>query len=218
LLIALVFFAWGVPRAWDVSAAWWMLAATLTNVVCIVLLMQLFRREGMRYRDLLRIERGRVGRDLLLILGMLIVSIPLAMIPSIGLGTLLFGDANATSELMFRPLPTASAFLLLFLFPITVGLAELPTYFGYVMPRLAVLSGRPWLALSVASSFLAIQHCALPLLFDGRFLAWRLLMFLPFAFFAGLVLKWRPQLMPYMIAVHIFMDFQAAWIVLNLSL
>ena len=37
--------------------------------------------------------------------------------------------------MLFRPLPMW-AILLGFLFPITIAFAELPTYFGYVMPRL----------------------------------------------------------------------------------
>jgi len=31
-------------------------------------------------------------------------------------------------------------------------------------------------------------------------------MFLPFAFLVGLVLKWRPRLLPYLAVVHVLID------------
>ena len=78
------------------------------------------------------------------------------------------------------------------------------------MPRLEAQTGRTWLAVLVPSLFLAIQHCTLPLLMDGRFITWRLLMYLPFALFVGLLLHWRPQLLPYLVVVHGLMDMAAA--------
>jgi len=81
----------------------------------------------------------------------------------------------------------------------------LPTYFAYCLPRLEAQTGR-WSAVLLASFFLAAQHCTLPLIWDGRFLTWRLLMFIPFALFVGLLLRWRPQLLPYMVVVHGLMD------------
>lgn len=62
------------------------------------------------------------------------------------------------------------------------------------------------LAMVLASLFLAAQHATLPLLFDGRFILWRLLMFIPFALFVGLLLRWRPQLLPYLAVVHGLLD------------
>jgi membrane protease YdiL (CAAX protease family) len=87
----------------------------------------------------------------------------------------------------------------------TVALTELPTYFAYCMPRLEAQTGR-WSAVLLSSFFLAAQHCTLPLIWDGRFFVWRLLMFIPFALFVGLLLRWRPQLLPYLVVVHGLMD------------
>jgi hypothetical protein len=96
-------------------------------------------------------------------------------------------------------------------------LAELPTYFGYSMPRLEGQTGRAWLAVALASGFLAIQHVALPLLFDGRFMTWRALMFLPFAFMVGILLHWRPRLLPYLVIVHILIDAATAAALLSVA-
>jgi hypothetical protein len=53
---------------------------------------------------------------------------------------------------------------------------------------------------------LGLQHIAVPLLFDARYILWRGLMFIPFAFFAAIVLHWRPRLLPYMVIAHVLMD------------
>ena len=89
---------------------------------------------------------------------------------------------------------------------LTIAFAELPTYFGYVMPRLEAQLKNGWVAWLIASFFLAAQHMFLPFILDGGYLLWRLGMFLPFALFTGLVLKFRPALLPYFMVVHALMD------------
>ena len=108
--------------------------------------------------------------------------------------------------MMFRPLPDW-ALAVGILFPLTIAFSELPTYFGYAMPRLAGQLKSGWAAWLIASFFLAAQHCFLPFILDGGFLLWRLGMFLPFALFTGLALKLRPGLLPYFVIVHALMDF-----------
>ncbi len=49
----------------------------------------------------------------------------------------------------------------------------------------------------------------LPLILDGRFMLWRLGMYLPFALFAGLILKLRPTLLPYFMIIHALADLSA---------
>jgi hypothetical protein len=96
--------------------------------------------------------------------------------------------------------------VLSFLFPLTIAFSELPTYFGYAMPRIEAQLKNGWLAWLLASFSLAAQHMFLPLIFNGGYLLWRLGMFLPFALFTGLVLKLRPSLLPYFAIMHALMD------------
>jgi hypothetical protein len=98
------------------------------------------------------------------------------------------------------------AFVLSFLFPLTIWFAELPTYFGYSMPRIEVQLRNGWVAWLIASFFLAAQHMFLPTILNGGYLLWRFGMFLPFALFTGLALKFRPTLLPYFVIVHALMD------------
>ncbi len=207
-LIALVLFLAGTISAWTESARWWTFVATFTNVVSIYLLMRMFSVEGKRYFDLIKFSRTTVKTDLLWFIGSAIIGLPVAAAPMNLLAAAIFGDAMAPTLMMFRPLPTW-AFVLSFLFPLTIAFAELPTYFGYVMPRLEAQLKNGWLALLIASFFLGAQHAFLPFILDGRFMLWRLGMYLPFALFVGIMLKLRPTLLPYFMILHALMDISA---------
>ena len=214
-LFALGFLLTGSATAWNDSANWWPFVVTLANLVCIALLVWLYRCEGKRYWDLFRFQRETVKSDLLALLGILAISGPIAMLPNLLAANWLFGNQQTALDLFIRPLPVWAAYASLVIFPVTIALAELPTYFAYVMPRLARYTGRPWLALLLASFFLSAQHVALPLLPDGRFILWRLIMFFPFALMLGMVLRWRPRLLPYLVIIHGLMDLGTAAMLLG---
>jgi hypothetical protein len=108
--------------------------------------------------------------------------------------------------------------ILVVTFPIVHALAELPTYFGYVMPRLAAATGWGWRAMLLSALVLSAQHMALPLIFDWRYLAWRGLMFLPFAIWIGYVVRRRPTTLPYLVVGHALLDSSLPILVLLASL
>ena len=216
-VIALVYWLLGSSSAWTAAAAWWPLTATLTNIVCLFLLSKLFQREGRRYRDLLSVKRDTIKKDLLVLFGILIIAGPISFLPNALSAQWLFGTSEAPLALFAQPLPLIGVVVLLVAFPISNGLAELPTYFGYVQPRLAPQIGRV-AAVLIAGLMLAFQHVTLPLLFDARFILWRLLMLVPFALLVAVVLRWRPQLLPYLVVVHMLMDASVMWFVLTASL
>jgi hypothetical protein len=188
------------------SAAWWPITAILANLVCIWLLISLYRQEGSSYRALFGIQRQTLRQDLPIMLGLLLLFGPVTILPNILLGNWLFGAQQIALDMFIQPLPVWAFVTAVLLFPVTMAMAELPTYFGYSMPRIEAQTGRRWLAVLLPSLFLAVQHCTLPLIIDGRFIVWRLLMFFPFALLVGLILRWRPQLLPYLVVVHGLMD------------
>lgn len=216
-VIAEVFTLQAQPAPWETAVAWWPVSAVLANLTCLVLLTALQRRDGLRLFDLYRVERHSLWREVLLSVALMAVGTPLALLPNILLGNALFGDVQQAGELLFRPLPLWALLPCMILFPLTNALTELPTYFGYVRPRLLRLSGHDWAAVIVPALFLAAQHLTLPLIFDGRFLLWRLGMFLPFAVFVGYCLHRRPRLLPYWMVLHALMDLQFISSVLAVS-
>jgi membrane protease YdiL (CAAX protease family) len=206
-LIAFFLALIGTNAAWEESARWWIFFPILANLASIALLVRAFRAEGKHYLDILRFSRTTVKTDLLWFFGSSVIGLPIAAAPMNILGTAIFGDPLIPVNLLFRPIPTW-ALMVGILFPLTIGLAELPTYFGYAMPRL--FNGKSgWLAYLVAALFLGLQHCFLPFIVDGGYLLWRGLMYLPFALYAGLMIKLRPSLLPYFAVVHTLMDFSA---------
>ena len=209
-LIAAILALSGMPNAFAASSKWWPVSVFLTNLACAVLLDRLYKREGLRFWDIFRIIKDTVKSDLIALLLLFPVIGALGFFPNLFLGMWLFGDSLIALGMYIQPLPLFGIFVAVILFPITQGLAELPTYFGYVMPRLESQTGRSWLAVGLAGFFLSIQHVFAPLILDYRFIAWRALMFLPFAIGTGMILRWRPRLMPYMALVHILMDFSLA--------
>jgi hypothetical protein len=213
-LIATLYALLGHTTPWDASVAWWPLTATLTNLVSIALLLFWFRQEGVYFWGIFRFERTSWKHDLLVVVGVCVLSAPAILFPSYFLATALFGNAAAAIDLYVRPLPLWAAAISLIAFPLTIALAELPTYFGYAMPRL----GCGWGAVVACAFFLGLQHATLPLLFDWRFIVWRAGMFVPFALLLAIVLRWRPRLLPYLVVVHGLLDLQAAMTLLSRSL
>lgn len=204
VLIALIVPATGASNAWDESTRYWALIAASANVASLYLLVRVYRAEGKRFWDILRFSRATWKADLLWFIIFSIVAMPLVAAPREPLAAAIFGDSMIATNLLFKPLPTW-AFLLSFLFPLTIWFAELPTYFGYCMPRLAEqVNG--WVAWMIASFFLAAQHMFLPLIFNEGYLLWRFGMFLPFALITGFALKHRPSLLPHFVIVHALLD------------
>ncbi len=148
----------GSSAAWESAANWWPITVTLANLACIALLIWLYKGEGKRYWDIFRIQRSSIKSDLLVMLGTLILFGPVAYLPNFLIATWLFGGMQIPNEMFIRALPMWAVLVSLVIWPITQGLAELPTYFGYAMPRLEERTGRAWLAVSLASVFLAAQH------------------------------------------------------------
>lgn len=219
LLTAMAFWALDRGNPWQASAAWWPVSATLTNVICVLLLRHLAHREGMRWSQLIGADfrRGRLGQDLVALLGVLLLCGPVATIPIFGLAQLLFGSVQVAVEMFIRPLPVGIALVSLILWPITQSFGELPAYFGYGMPRLAARGMSPWRAVAVSAFWLGAQHVMLPFLPDIRFILWRLGMFIPFALLLGWAVYRRPRLLPYFMVIHALIDFPVALMVWQAS-
>lgn len=216
-LFALGFWLAGSSTAWDNSANWWPFVVTLTNIICVALMIQLFKQEGEQFWNIFRIQKKNIKNDLLALLGITIVLGPVGFLPNIWLGSLLFKDPQQSLDMLVRPLPLWAAITGIILFPITQGLAEISAYFSYVMSRFEQQGMPRWLAVSLPAFFLGIQHLAIPLLFDVPFLTWRLLMYIPFAFLVGIVMNWRPRMLLYLAVIHVLMDLAFAAMLLDVA-
>ena len=207
----------GSATAWEDGAAWWMFGVTITNLICLAAMLSIFRTEGKNYWDIFHIQRGTVGKDLAVLLGLMFIIGPISYFPNIWLAGALFENPQTTLDLMLQPLPLWTVYIGIVLFPVTQGLVELALYFLYVMPRLDPRPFPDLRPLLLPVLMLGLQHFAIPLLFNPSFILWRALMFIPFAFAIGLTLHWRPRLLPYAAVIHALMDMSFAAMFLTVA-
>lgn len=217
LLLFLGFLISGEPTPWRAAADWWLASWALAEAVNLWVLKRLSMAEGIRLRDLYNLGLNRRQGDLWWLATALIVAAILGLFPNVVLAGVLWDDPQAAAEMTFRAVPVWAAFAMLGVFPVIHALTELPTYFGYVMPRLGVFHGGS-MALVITAAVLSAQHVFMPLLLDGRYVAWRLLMFLPLALWFGWVIKKRPVLLPYLVVAHALLDLSLPLFVIQASL
>ncbi len=205
-VIAILYLLSGSSHAWEDSIRWWLVGVTITNLISLWLLVISARAEGIRFWDYYRVEKHNVGKELLILAGLFLIGGPLAYFPNPLLANLLWGDPIIPFNMMFLPLPGVIKYLLIVLFPVSVALAEIPTYYLYVMPRLEAIGLGRWGSLLITTVVHSLQHVFFPFILDGKFILWRAVMFLPFAIFTGLLIRWRPRLAPYMLVLHGLID------------
>ena len=196
-----------LANSWKISEKYWLLSATLTNLVSIALLFVLFKREGKNYFSIFSFNRTNLKKDLLVFLGLAIATVPIVFLPGYFLSILIWDDPNTPTQIMFGPIQKWLVYILLISFPITISMAELATYFGYIMPKLKEQFNMKCLAILVPVLFLSLQHCTLPFIPDIDFIIYRALVFLPFACLIGISIYYRPSLFIYFSILHGIMDF-----------
>ena len=116
---------------------------------------------------------GGMKRDLPLLAGVLLLMGPAALITNLVLAHALFSHSGDGLALLVQPISMWAAVIGLVAFPLTMAVAELPIYYGLILPRLQETWSNRWIALCVVVAWHAAQHVALPLIFDVRFITWR---------------------------------------------
>jgi membrane protease YdiL (CAAX protease family) len=191
------------PAPWHEAGPWLPVYATLIDAGCLVLLWRFTRWEGIRLIDLLGFERSRLARDFLL--GVALIPFCLAFIYGgvYAAGWLVYG--TLTPPYLTGPLPLPAALYGILVFPFLWGITEQMTYNGYLLPRFQVLSGRTGLAVAVVAFVWSLQHAFMPLTFDPRFMAFRLLSPIPESVFVTLLYLRLRRLLPLALS-HALMD------------
>jgi hypothetical protein len=206
LALAAAFASAGRPSAIAASAAWWLWFVTVANVACLVLMVRFGRLEGVRLRDIFFASRSTWRGDLIWALIALVGTGLLAMLPGTLLAGALWGDANHPNALLFQALPLFAVYPLFLLMPLTQAFAELPTYWGYVAPRLRASGMGRCVVIGVVGAALSVQHLFFAFQLDWRYDLWLALKFLPFALWTGFIVDRRPTTLPYLMGIHFALD------------
>lgn len=202
-LVAVILALGSSPSPWLDAGAWLPVYGTLIDLGCLALMWRLARREGIGLGGLVGFERARLGRDVLLGLALIPVSLVFIFGGIYTAGWLVYG--TLTLPFLYGPLPLWAALYGVLVWPFLWGLTEQMTYNGYLAPRFQVLCRSTALAVAVVAFSWSFQHVVMPLTFDPAFWAFRLLSPVPFTIFATLLYLRLRRLLPLAIA-HALMD------------
>jgi hypothetical protein len=191
------------PTPWHDAEPWLPVYGTLIDAGCLALLWRLTRREGIRLFDLVGFERTRLVSDALLGLALVPACLVFILGGNYAAGWLLYG--TLTPAYLFGPLPLPAALYGVLIWPFIWGLTEQMTYNGYLAARFQVLRRSTSLAVVIVAFVWSLQHAFMPLTFDARFMAFRLLSPLPQSVFIILLYLRLRRLVPLAIA-HALMD------------
>ena len=198
----------GSANAWQDATAWWPVYSTITDVLCLLTLVWLLRRENMKIFDLV----GAKGKDILKQLAWtpayLLAVAPTSILASII--TQAFYGTTLPPMLSVVNLSPVGELYSLIVWPIIWVITEELVYLGYLLPRIEALSGKTWIAVLVVIFFWGIQHLTMPLILDGKYLASRVLAAIAaISSFPIVFVLWRRRLIP-LIGVHYIADLATA--------
>ena len=214
---------------------WWSVVATVVNLLVLVLLICIAKRDGKTYMEMINYRKGASkAKD---VVNMSLVAVFVGMGCMYLAGFLLYGSFMPRVSLtMIAPIPKALAIINVLLLPVTTALAEDGLYLGYGVNRLSdsgvnhdgeygdargddyvresggSQSRRRLAAILLPAFFYALQHCFIPTMFDVKYMAYRFLSFLPLTVIFCWNYEKKRNPIPIM-AGHVILDFATAmWI------
>lgn len=169
-----ILWATGDPTPWESSRGWWTVYGTLTDAGCLVLLVLLLRREGLRLRDAFGLTRTNLGPQLRAIPVYLLALLP--AVAAASLATLPFyGPGALPLQVTAIHLPLWAAIYSSTLWPVIWAFTEGLVYLGFLLPRLQAFTGSAWKGAAIVVCFWSAQHLVIPFIPDGTYLISRLL-------------------------------------------
>jgi membrane protease YdiL (CAAX protease family) len=163
----------GSSHPWAEAAAWWPVYSTMADILCLLSLTWLTRREGLTLIDLLGARGKAALRQLVWTPAYLLAIAPFGVLAS--LITQFFYGPGLPPYIAMVNLPPWAGWYSFLIWPLVWVVAEELGYLGYLFPRLEALSGRTWLAALLVILFWGLQHLANPFIPDATHLISRVL-------------------------------------------
>lgn len=210
-VVAAIVAILGSIDPWREAAAWWPVYLTIADILCLLSLVWLTRREGITLLDLVGVRGKGILKQLAWTPAYLLAIAPAAGLASVI--TQLFYGRALPPYLAIVDLPLAGALYSVVVWPFIWSITEELVYLGYLLPRVEALSGRTWQAVLVVTFFWGLQHLANPFLPDGTYLFSRVLA--AFVAVGGVTLVyvlWHRRLIP-LIGAHYLLDLATGFLV-----
>lgn len=183
----------------DISSIW-SVAASCVNILTILLLILVARKNGKSYAELIRYEKGKTNVKQTVGVTMLVLVI--GMTGMYLAGFICYGIIPYAPPMMIAPIPKALAVINLLILPISTALAEDGLYLGVGVNAFK----NKYAAVLLPAFFFALQHCFIPTLFDARYIVYRFLSFLPLTVILCIYYYKKRNPLPIMIG-HAVIDF-----------
>ena len=152
---------------------WWSVIASLVNIITILILLFLTKKQGSSYGKLINYQKGRTtGWQ---IAGMSFVILLVGMAGMYLAGLFCYGVIPYAAPMMIAPIPAWLAAVNLAVLPISTALAEEGLYLGCGVNQIK----SKYMAVLIPAFFFALQHSFIPTLFDIKYMIYRFLSFLP---------------------------------------
>ncbi len=184
-LLTFVIGAAIVGKSVDEIGNWWSVVATVMNILVILLLFFVAKKDGKSYGEMINYRKGATKAKDVVIMSLISVFVGMGCMYLAGL--VLYGSIFPPVSLkMVAPIGKPLAILNVLLLPLTVPFAEDGLYLGYGVNRIAERGGEmanesktKWMAIAIPAFFYALQHCFIPTMFDVKYMVYRFLSFLP---------------------------------------
>jgi len=172
---------------------WWSCVVVAVNIVTLAILLIVCKSGGITYKQLIGYEKGKTSFNQIIL--MIFVIFVVGMGGMFLAGFLCYQKFPYMAVMMIEPIPIGLAVFNCFLLPITTTLAEDGLYLGAGVNQIK----NKWLAIIVPSFFYAFQHSFIPVIFEWRYIAYRLLSFLPLAVLMCVIYYKKRNPLPLMI-------------------
>ncbi len=212
-ILAFLFFSNGNQTPWVSAAEWWTVYGTVVDLSCLLLLFLALKKEGKKISSLLDFSKVKFVKDIKSGLLIFFLIFPLiGLLYSFGTGYLIFNENTLnliSGQLAERTLPRWAFFYSILIWWIIWSTTEELTYQAYSLPRLMKKHSQIKVIIFIGF-FWALQHSFLPLIFDLRYMVWRLVTFFPLVICLMISYIKTGRITPVIIA-HALMDINAAY-------
>lgn len=188
----------------------WSVAASAVNIVTILLLVLIAKKNGGRYAQLIAYEKGKTKAKQ--VIAMIFIVLLVGMGGMNIAGFICYGVIPYAPPMMIAPLPLPIAIINIALLPISTALSEEGLYLGCGVNQI----NNKYAAVLIPAFFFALQHSFIPLLFDIRYIIYRFLSFLPLTIIICLHYHKRRNPLPIMVG-HAVIDIATAGQILATS-
>ena len=190
---------------------WWSIVATIVNVVTIIILVLVCKKMNISYSKLINYEKGKTKAKEVIVMTLIVL-----VFASVGMnmaGLICYGVFPYLAPMMAGPISLILAIINFILLPLTVSFAEDGLYLGCGVNSFK----NKYMAIFIPAFFYAIQHSFIPTLFDGKYIIYRFLSFLPLTIVFCLYYSKKKNPVPIMIG-HTIVEIASVVLILVTSI